>query len=116
MRRRAWDGAPLSSWASLASWASCAFYGSYSLCLSCALGCTPPGRHEGTLDAAPQAIVSDDAHRNSSSPPQGAAALQGAHDYRGTLGSSTAIAVHLDATGGAVSGSYVYVAIGRPIR
>jgi uncharacterized protein YecT (DUF1311 family) len=39
----------------------------------------------------------------------------GDHDYRGTLGATTSIAVHLVRTGPAVSGSYVYLAVGRPI-
>jgi uncharacterized protein YecT (DUF1311 family) len=39
----------------------------------------------------------------------------GDHDFQGTLGAKTSIAAHLVRTGPAVSGSYVYSAIGRPI-
>jgi hypothetical protein len=40
----------------------------------------------------------------------------GAHDYGGTLGGGTSIAMHLVRSGAAVTGVYVYTAIGRPIR
>jgi hypothetical protein len=41
---------------------------------------------------------------------------EGAHDYRGTLGAGTPIAVHLVRSGVAVTGAYVYTTIGRAIR
>ena len=52
----------------------------------------------------------------SSDAPASEALAEGARDYRGTLGAGTSIAVHLVRTGAAVTGAYVYTAIGRPIR
>ncbi len=52
----------------------------------------------------------------SSYAPAPEALTEGAHDYRGTLGAGTSIAVHLVRSGAAVTGAYVYTAIGRPLR
>jgi hypothetical protein len=41
--------------------------------------------------------------------------LDGPHDYRGTVGTSTQTAMHHERSGAAVHGSYLYVAIGKPI-
>jgi len=52
----------------------------------------------------------------SSEAPASEALAEGPHDYRGTLGADTSIAVHLVRSGAAITGAYVYTAIGRPIR
>jgi hypothetical protein len=65
--------------------------------------------------APPDAGPPLSADANSAAPAPEAFA-DGAHDYRGTLGAGTSIAVHLVRSGAAVTGAYVYTAIGRPIR
>ena len=40
---------------------------------------------------------------------------EGAHDYRGTLGKATNLALHLVRTGSKLTGAYAYTAMGQPI-
>lgn len=77
----------------------------------CLVGCTPHGDHAPAPDAASTPAVAS----ASDASPLPAHSLDGAHDYRGTLGSKTGIAMHLVGSGTSVRGSYVYLAIGRPI-
>jgi hypothetical protein len=77
-----------------------------ALAIAASSGCTRPGPHEAPPDAAPSVPLSDAAH----------ASIDGVRDYRGTLGASTAIAMHLVREGNSLGGSYVYTAIGRLIR
>jgi hypothetical protein len=51
----------------------------------------------------------------SAAPVGGARLSTGEHEYRGTLGTTTAVAMHLVRTGDSLNGFYVYLAIGRPI-
>ena len=68
------------------------------------------GTPEGTRPE-PAPLASADANLSAPTPET---FTEGAHDYRGTLGAGTAIAVHLVRSGAAITGAYVYVAIGRP--
>jgi hypothetical protein len=60
----------------------------------------------GLLSGAPAA---------SAASPAAVPLAEGTNDLRGTLGASTSIAMHLVRSGATVAGSYVYLAIGRPI-
>jgi hypothetical protein len=66
-------------------------------------GAPPEAAPPPSADASSYALASE-------------ALAEGAHDYRGTLGAGTSIAVHLVRSGAVVTGAYVYTAIGRPIQ
>jgi uncharacterized protein YecT (DUF1311 family) len=89
------------------AWRSALIFGAVALTLAHCAPRTPrlvPS--EAGLSAAPG---------ESAASPASASLAEGTNDLRGTLGASTSIAMRLVRSGSTVAGSYVYLAIGRPI-
>jgi hypothetical protein len=78
-----------------------------------ALGCSRSSKQEVAQSTAPEAAPADAQTASADAAPSELA--EGMHDYRGMLGSRTQLAMHLERSGGAVHGWYLYVAIGKPI-
>ena len=67
------------------------------------------------VDSGAKALARDSAPDAASSAAPPPHARTDAHDYRGTLGTKTAIALHLDRFATTAVGSYVYTSVGVPI-
>ncbi|MGO8998115.1 MAG: lysozyme inhibitor LprI family protein [Polyangiaceae bacterium] len=80
-----------------------------ALLVSCSHDSTPraapPAPSARAVDAAVAGAVKDASSRLAA----------GTHDYRGTLGDRTSIALHLVRSGDTLEGSYVYTSVGHPI-